>query len=97
MSGINEKELDLEIIKALADETRIDILSILGKEEMNVSFIASKSVVSRPTISHHLQILRRSKLVISRREGKEIFYSINMDTLRDLSQILLGFIGTGNF
>lgn len=97
MSGIIENNLQLEVIKALGDETRLQILEILGKGELNVSEIAEKCTVSRPTISHHLQILKRAKIVESRKEGKEIYYSVNMYTLTSLSESMLGFVSFGTF
>ncbi|MBS4535773.1 winged helix-turn-helix transcriptional regulator [Clostridium sp. D2Q-14] len=84
--------MDIEILKALADETRIDILKLLGNREMNVNEIAQNSKVSRPTISHHLQILKRARIVESRKEGKETFYSVNNYVLTSLAQSILGFI-----
>ncbi|WP_207750685.1 ArsR/SmtB family transcription factor [Anaeromonas gelatinilytica] len=92
MIGFNNNDIDIEILKALADETRIDILKLLGNREMNVNEIAQNSKVSRPTISHHLQILKRARIVESRKEGKETFYSVNNYVLTSLAQSILGFI-----
>lgn len=97
MSGINQNNIDLEVIIALSDETRLEILEILGKNELNASEISNKCTLSRPTISHHLQILKRAKVLESRKEGKEIYYSVNMHILRSLSEALLGFISFGSF
>lgn len=97
MSGINQNNIDLEVLKALADDVRLEILEILRKEEMNVTDITKRCSLSRPAISHHLQILKRAKILESRKEGKEIYYSVNMQTLRSLSQSLLVFISTGKF
>lgn len=92
MSGINENNIDIDVIKALADETRLDILRLLGNREMNVNEIASNSTVSRPTISHHLQIMKRARILTSRKEGKEMYYSLNTYVLTSLAQSILGFI-----
>lgn len=97
MAGLNHYKLDIEIIRALSDETRIEILEIIGKKEMNVSEIVEKCRLSRPAISHHLQILKRAKILDSNKDGKEIYYSVNFNTIRSLSQALLGFINTGSF
>ncbi|HCX60823.1 MAG TPA: transcriptional regulator [Clostridiales bacterium] len=97
MSGINQNDMDIEIIKALGDEARIDILNIIGKKELNASDIAARCTLSRPTVSHHLQILKRARILEARKEGKEIYYSVNMHTLKSLSQALLKFIGMGFF
>lgn len=92
MSGINESNIDIEVIKALSDENRLEILTLLGKKEMNVNEIAAHSRVSRPTISHHLQIMKRARILDSRKEGKEIFYSVNAYVLSSLAQSILRFI-----
>jgi len=97
MSGINQNDLDIEVLIALSDQTRIDILVILGKRELNASEIASKCTLSRPTISHHLQVLKRAKVLEYRKEGKEIYYSVNMHTLKALAESLLGFTSLGFF
>lgn len=97
MSGINQNDIDIEVIKSLGDETRIEILEIIGKKEMNASEIAVKCTLSRPTISHHLQILKRANVLEARKEGKEIYYSVNMQTLKGLSQSVLRFISRGFF
>lgn len=97
MSGANQYDIDLEVIVALSDETRIQILEIIGKSDLNASDIANKCTLSRPTVSHHLQILKRARILESRKEGKEIFYSVNMDKLKELAQSLLGFTNFGYF
>ncbi len=97
MSGINQNDMDIEVIKALGDETRIEILKIIGKKELNASDIAVKCTLSRPTVSHHLQVLKRARILEARKEGKEIYYSVNMYTLKGLSQALLRFISMGFF
>ncbi|SCY95251.1 ArsR/SmtB family transcription factor [Alkaliphilus peptidifermentans] len=93
MSGINENRFDIEVIKALSDETRLEILFLIGKNEMNVNEIANNCRVSRPTISHHLQIMKRSGILTSRKEGKEIYYSTNMYKLTSLAESILYFVG----
>lgn len=92
MSGINESILDVNVLKAMADEIRIDILSLLKNQEMNVNDIADRFEISRPTISHHLQVLKRANLVYARKEGKEIYYSINIYGITALAECLLKFI-----
>ncbi len=97
MAGYNYNRIDVEVLKALSDETRIEILDLLGRGEMHVNEIASHHTISRPTISHHLQILKRAGIVESRKEGKEIYYSVNHFTLTNLAQELLKFSSLGHF
>ena len=65
--------------RALSDETRQDILQLLQKKgELRVNdIVAAFKRHSQPTISHHLKILRHEGLVVTRRAGKEILYSLN--------------------
>jgi ArsR family transcriptional regulator, arsenate/arsenite/antimonite-responsive transcriptional repressor len=68
----------LELFSALSDETRQKILKVVtSQEEICVNDIASNFELSRPTISHHLNLMRRVKILSSRKEGKEIYYSFN--------------------
>jgi len=74
----------IELFRALADSTRQEILELLEAEERNVNQICVEfENMTQPTISHHLQILKRCHLVITRRKGKMIFYSLNKKVLRN--------------
>jgi DNA-binding transcriptional ArsR family regulator len=66
-----------DFAKAMADETRQRILSLLQAGEMNESDIVAHFDFTQPTISHHLALLRRSNLVSARREGKHVLYRAN--------------------
>ena len=75
--------------KALGDETRQRILEILQSEgEKCVSDLVDLFNVSQPTISHHLHFLRQANLVLSRREGKQIYYRANQDNITECCGIL---------
>jgi ArsR family transcriptional regulator len=66
--------------KAIADETRQKIMRLLCCQWLCVSDVVDRlGGVSQPTVSHHLSILREAGLVETRREGKQIFYSLNQD------------------
>ncbi len=71
--------------RALGDETRQAILQLLqAKGELGVSaIVAAFARSSQPTISHHLKILKHEGLVNSRREGKEILYSLNGENVEE--------------
>ena len=66
-----------DFVKAMADETRQRILSVLQDGEMNETDIVARLDLTQPTISHHLAILRRANLVQARSEGKYVFYRAN--------------------
>jgi len=68
--------------KAMADETRQKIMLILCCEWLCVNDIVTRlGEVRQPTVSHHLSILREAELVYTRREGKQIFYSLNQNAV----------------
>lgn len=68
--------------KAIADETRQNIMRLLCCQWLCVSdVVAQLGNVSQPTVSHHLSILRDAELVHTRREGKQIYYSLNQDAV----------------
>ena len=63
--------------KAVSDPTRLKIMLILSGREMCVSDICSHFEMTQPTISHHLGILRSAGILKSRKEGKEVYYTLN--------------------
>ena len=71
----------VDFCKALADDTRQQILELLQEGEMCVSDVVAAFDMSQPTISHHLHILKQFGLVTSRKEGKQVFYAINRDNV----------------
>lgn len=71
----------VEFCKALADDTRQKILEMLLEREMTVGDIVDLFSTSQPTISHHLNVLRRFGLVISRKEGKQVYYATNRNNV----------------
>jgi ArsR family transcriptional regulator len=71
----------VEFCKALADETRQGILEMLREKELCVSDIVAAFQMSQPTISHHLNILKQFGLVVSRKEGKRVFYALDHDNV----------------
>ena len=79
MQSVPEKEtMDAiaELFKGFADSTRVHILALLARQELCVTDIAQTVDVSQSAISHQLRILKQSRLVKFRREGKTIFYSL---------------------
>ena len=72
-----------DFFKALSDETRQSILKMLEQREMCVCEIVGAFDVSQPTISHHLDILKRARLIESKRKGQDIDYSLNRDWFKE--------------
>lgn len=65
-----------ELFKVFGDSTRIRILFVLFEAEVCVCDIADALNMTQSAISHQLKILKQSKLVKNRREGKSVFYSL---------------------
>ena len=66
-----------EVFKIFGDSTRIKILYVLFEAEMCVCDIAQLLNMNQSAISHQLRILKQSRLVKSRRDGKQVFYSLD--------------------
>lgn len=80
----------MEVLRALSDRTRQEIVSIFAeKGEACVSDIAGRFTLSRPTISHHLNLMKRSGLLNARKDGKEVYYSFNKEYVTGLLESLL--------
>lgn len=72
-----EQLFDLaELFKVFGDSTRVKILFVLFESEMCVCDIAQLLGMTQSAISHQLQVLKKSKLIKYRREGKTVFYSL---------------------
>lgn len=77
------------IFKAFNDSTRRQILDFLRKKDMTAGEIAEKFNISKPSISHHLDILKRADLVSSIKKGQFVYYSINTTVLDDILDWLI--------
>ncbi len=89
--AVNEKMPDedelydlAELFKVFGDSTRIRILYVLFEAELCVCDIAQTLNMTQSAISHQLKILKQSKLVKSRRDGKQVFYSLADDHVRTI-------------
>jgi len=77
-SKCNCSEECLGLLSVLSDKTRQEIISVFThNKELCANDIAKKFALSRPTVSHHLNLMRRSGVLNSRKDGKEIYYSFN--------------------
>jgi DNA-binding transcriptional ArsR family regulator len=79
------------VFKALSDKTRREILNYLKQSDMTAGEIADKFNISKPSISHHLNILKQANLVLDERDGQNIYYSLNTTVFQELMGWLLGF------
>ncbi len=71
----------VQTLKTLSDPTRLRVLSLIQSGELNVTALCQKLQLPQPTVSHHLGLLREAALVKARRSGKQVYYSLNADTV----------------
>ena len=76
-----------ELFRVLADETRTRIVYLLSEEELCVCDIARLLDMTLPAVSHHLRLLKIMRLVRSRKEGKQVFYTLDDDHVLSLIRI----------
>jgi len=72
------------LFKALNDKTRRAIIELLKNGDMSAGEIADEFDMTKPSISHHLEILKRADLVSSEKRGQFLVYSLNTSVLDDL-------------
>ncbi len=65
------------LLRTLSDPTRLRLLSALQDGEHSVTALCKELQLAQPTVSHHLGRLRSARLVANRRDGKQVFYSLN--------------------
>ena len=85
-----------ELFKVFGDVTRIKIMSVLLNGELSVGEISEKLSMSPSAISHQLNILRRSKLVKTRREGKSVYYSLDDEHVYEIISCGIEHISEGD-
>lgn len=77
------------LFKALNDPTRRAILELLKDKDLTAGEIADQFHISWPSISHHLELLKRAGLVISVKEGQYVYYSINTTVMDEMLKWLM--------
>ena len=80
-----------EVLKAISDGTRRDILVLIWRQEMPAGIIASNFAMSRPAVSQHLKVLKDAGLVEERRVGVQRLYKARPEGLHEVRSFLEGF------
>jgi len=70
--------------KALSDKTRRQIINLLKSKDLTAGEIADHFNISKPSISHHLNILKQARLVLDERQGQNIIYSLNTTVFEEI-------------
>ena len=81
-------EDNYKILKALSDINRMLIVHTLTNGEMCACKILEKFNIKQPTLSHHMRILSECELVVSRKEGKWMHYSLNTDRIEQFQSFI---------
>ena len=72
------------LFKAFNDPTRREILELLKNGDMTAGDIADHFEMSKPSISHHLDLLKQADLVVSIKQGQFVIYSLNMTVMDEI-------------
>lgn len=90
---MNERyEEESKLVKAIADPNRLKIMDILSCGEQCACDILTNFDFTQPTLSHHMKILMDCGLVMSRREGTWIYYSLNLARANQMLYFLMGIV-----
>lgn len=84
-----------DLFSALSDPTRLRIISVLLGGEMSVGEIATQLTMTESAVSHQLRGLRQMRLVRGRREGRQVFYSLDDDHVAKLYRMGLDHVEHG--
>ena len=85
-----------DVWSAMGDPTRRKILTLLQKEDLNAGQIAMQFDMAKPSVSHHLNILKNAGLVYAQKSGQNVIYSINTSVLEDVLKLVSGWMDRGD-
>lgn len=86
---ITKLEMAASKLRAIAHPMRIAIIDLLNeKQKLSVTEIYSKLDIEQASASHHLNILKNKGVLVSKREGKQIFYSLKSVTLTEIIECI---------
>lgn len=77
-----------KILKAISDPKRLKIVDMLSCHAQCANKLQEAFAITQPTLSHDMKVLVESGLVLDRRDGKHIFYTLNPDALGELHTIM---------
>ncbi|KOO04983.1 ArsR/SmtB family transcription factor [Vibrio nereis] len=76
------------LLKAMANERRLQILCLLHNDELSVGELSSKLELSQSALSQHLAWLRRDGLVNTRKEAQTVYYTLSSEEVKSMIQLL---------
>ncbi|WP_316568785.1 autorepressor SdpR family transcription factor [Neobacillus sp. YIM B06451] len=81
-----------DAFKALSDPTRRKILHLLKQNDLSAGEIADQFDMTKPSISHHLNLLKQANLVDSEKRGQQVIYSLNTSVFEDVVTWFMDFL-----
>lgn len=88
MGSMNADDI-IELIVKIADPVRLRILLLLAREgEKNASFLLGSFPITQPTLSHHLNTLLASGAINARKDGRSVYYSINISSMSEIRKFI---------
>src|SRR3954447_8815236 len=78
-SGSNGQSLNhlCQLFRLLSDKTRLQIVMLLADGERNVTSLCEELKLPQPTVSHHLGLLRMNRVIVNKRQGKQVIYALD--------------------
>lgn len=77
-----------DVFQAIADPTRRAILLLVTSQAMTAGAIAANFDTARPTISKHLHILTECNLLVQEQNGREIYYHLNLQNMKEIAEFI---------
>jgi len=77
-----------DVFQAIADPTRRAILLLVASQSLTAGAIASNFDTARPTVSKHLQILMECELLQQEQQGREVYYQLNPQKMREIADFI---------
>lgn len=77
-----------DVFQAIADPTRRAILLLVATQSMTAGAIAANFDTARPTVSKHLQILTECKLLEQEQNGREMYYQLNLNKMKEIANFI---------
>lgn len=95
LASICNQDECLDVLRVLSDKTRQKIIMIFMKSrELRANDIAANFSLSRPTVSHHLNLMKKGGVLSARKTGKEVYYSFNKSHVINLLKSIISSLKT---
>lgn len=91
-SAVEDEILERQVLicKAFANSTRLHILDLLGRREWSAADIQKKLGISKANLSQHVMVLKSAGVVVRRRKGKHVYFSLAMPEVKQACQLIQG-------